>query len=580
MRKILPFLIAILLLSACASVPPAPSPPVSPQVKDLPDNSNPNLASLYYFMVGSYLRYEGAYKMADQVFALALEQDPASFQIRKAFFNNAALRYLVHQDQEAEQRLKDILAIAKKSYTFDEEMLQVAYTCYEVLDDIQGMQWAVERLLRDYPTPRVYIMQYLCQAKASAKPDSALLEKALQQPHVNDEIKLLAAAQYSETNPDRAIEILLETERNSRAETLLLSLYVEQEDISALRTHFDSYHYPEDKAKISAYLSCLLQNALYDLAAEHSAEIIASEDMDLIKELALIAYYAHDSKTQQDIASYLQNKIPTPESDGEIAAILLFHSLLNPDFDMADWAADKIYQSSDLDNILYYTVLQKQYRDDISNDFVNAFGDLHQKILTTLPPSVVKDYLVEQSGYMAQKAQSDSTGALNLARHLIQKGYGSHKEFLLLIQYYLSAGKEEEKIAIMREYYSRYPNNATIKNDLGYTLLSYPEHWEEAEQLIRAAVKAEPNNVNFLDSLAWLHYLKAEYQEAKSYLPSLIQSDETNAELLYHAAMISLANGERSAAIKYLEQGLESQDPSGFHDKIKLQLKLLKSESR
>lgn len=576
MRKILPCLIATLLLSACASVPSELS---QPDV-ELADNSSPNLASLYYFMSGSYLNYGGAYKVADQVFSLALQQDPASFQIRKAYFSNGALRYLLRQDQEAEQRLREILAVATESYAFDEEMLHLAYSSYEALEDIQGMQWAVERLLQEYPSPRVYILQYLCQQKAGENPDFALLEKALKMPDASDEIKLMAAAQYSEKNPDRAIEILLESKRNTMAESLLLSLYVNQNDTPALQAHFDNYHYPDDKDKIAEYLSCLHQNALSELAAEHSAEILATKDIDLISELSLIAYYAHDNQTQQGISSFVQSKIPVPESDGEIAAILLLHSLLNPDFEVLDWAVDRIYQRSDLDYALYHAVLQKKYREKSGKTLLDVCTDLHQSILSSLPASAVKDYLAEQTGYMAQKNQIEPTSALNLASYLIQKGYGSHREFLLLTQHYLSAGKEEEKIDIMRKYLSRYPGNATIKNDLGYFLLAHPEHWEEAEYLIRAAVKADPNNVNFLDSLAWLHYLKEEYQEAKSYLPSLINSEQANAELLYHAAMISLANSETAEAIKYLEQGLKSEDPSGIHDKINQVLKQLQGSSR
>ena len=63
-------------------------------------------------------------------------------------------------------------------------------------------------------------------------------------------------------------------------------------------------------------------------------------------------------------------------------------------------------------------------------------------------------------------------------------------------------GSEES----LRRILSKDPKNATALNNLGYFLIERNERLNEALELIQRAVRAEPDNSSFLDSLGWAYF--------------------------------------------------------------------------
>ena len=58
----------------------------------------------------------------------------------------------------------------------------------------------------------------------------------------------------------------------------------------------------------------------------------------------------------------------------------------------------------------------------------------------------------------------------------------------------------------LRRILAREPNNATALNNLGYFLAERGERLPEALEMIKRAVRAEPANPYYLDSLGWGHF--------------------------------------------------------------------------
>ena len=70
----------------------------------------------------------------------------------------------------------------------------------------------------------------------------------------------------------------------------------------------------------------------------------------------------------------------------------------------------------------------------------------------------------------------------------------------------------------LRELLKETPDDATALNNLGYFLLERNERFPEALALIQKAVKIEPSNSSFLDSLGWAYYKLNKFDEAEKYL--------------------------------------------------------------
>lgn len=62
------------------------------------------------------------------------------------------------------------------------------------------------------------------------------------------------------------------------------------------------------------------------------------------------------------------------------------------------------------------------------------------------------------------------------------------------------------------------PDNPTVQNALGYTLLLHTERFEEAYALIQAALNQEPDDPAILDSMGWVLYKLKRFKEAVPYL--------------------------------------------------------------
>ncbi len=61
-------------------------------------------------------------------------------------------------------------------------------------------------------------------------------------------------------------------------------------------------------------------------------------------------------------------------------------------------------------------------------------------------------------------------------------------------------------------------NAAEAYNYLGYMWVEHNMHLEEAEQMIKHALELDPNSGAYLDSMGWLNFRKAKYNDALDYL--------------------------------------------------------------
>jgi len=67
------------------------------------------------------------------------------------------------------------------------------------------------------------------------------------------------------------------------------------------------------------------------------------------------------------------------------------------------------------------------------------------------------------------------------------------------------------------------PDQASVMNYLGYSWVDQNMHLDEAMDLIREAVRREPNNGYYVDSLGWAHYKLGQYEKAVEELEKAVE---------------------------------------------------------
>lgn len=124
------------------------------------------------------------------------------------------------------------------------------------------------------------------------------------------------------------------------------------------------------------------------------------------------------------------------------------------------------------------------------------------------------------------------------------------------------AGDLETAAEKFRASVSRVPADqpqraARSYNALGYLWLEHDVNIDEAGELISRALKFEPENAAYLDSLGWFHFKKGELEQALAVLRRAeAAAPQPDPENLDHIARVLHALGRRDEARATLQKGL------------------------
>lgn len=559
MKRILIILLGIILLSGCAV--PGMKSKRARQVEDL---SQPNPASIYFFLSGSYLFNYSDFISAEQVLQLASVQDTGSPQIKKMRLKSAAYAYIFGQDESFGKKTVQLMVDNKDLIKGDKELLQLAYGVFELMEEREGQDWALDILLKDHPDARTWYWEFIRQKESGKKPSVRLLNRALK--NLDDPgIKQLIAREYEAYNPTKAMSILKDLPKNPQADQTLLRMYRNHDRIDELTTHFKSYQLPQEQAMAADYLFFLDNNGMSNIAFEHADYIFSLENLELIRVMSIIAYMRDDSATQTNIYNYLQKQKHSDEAFAEIYNFLLLHELKHPDTLPFDVLAQSVYSSASLSRAIYVAMLHTDYRGKKQKDDVAAALAIAKQI-ERLPESALKGFLllnVDVNGI------TDPTPAYLYSEELIKRGVGGIEDFQLIIEALSDMKSIPEQIRYLRIATQRYPEEAQFQNNLGYLLLENNTDLDEAERLITQALRQDPNQISYIDSMAWLRYLQGDYTKALNQIKKIDMKEDLPSELLYHMGMIYLANDMPDKATEMLKRAIEADDDEDYVKRAK-----------
>ena len=114
----------------------------------------------------------------------------------------------------------------------------------------------------------------------------------------------------------------------------------------------------------------------------------------------------------------------------------------------------------------------------------------------------------------------------------------------------------------LREILKQTPRNPIALNNLGYFLLERDVRFDEALELIQKAVKIDPTNPSYLDSLGWANYKLGNLAEAEKHLRSAIKLDSGSETIHEHLGDVYLRLGKPADARQFWQRALTlASDP-------------------
>ncbi len=135
-----------------------------------------------------------------------------------------------------------------------------------------------------------------------------------------------------------------------------------------------------------------------------------------------------------------------------------------------------------------------------------------------------------------------------------------------------SFGRYDRAEKNLREILEQSPGYPIALNNLGYLLLRQNKNLEEALSLISNAVKIEPRNSSYLDSLGWAYYKLDRLDEAELYLRKASRFNATSVTILEHLGDVFRKRGKLDEAKQVWQKALTLSLNSDDSDRLKTKL--------
>jgi tetratricopeptide (TPR) repeat protein len=124
----------------------------------------------------------------------------------------------------------------------------------------------------------------------------------------------------------------------------------------------------------------------------------------------------------------------------------------------------------------------------------------------------------------------------------------------LLGDAYNATGEFEKSDKAYDDALAYNPNNNTVLNQYSYFLALRKANLEKAEKMSSQLVKNNPDNPAFLDTHAWVLYMRGKYKDARKVIERAVNSGNANATHLEHYGDILYKLGEVDSAVKQWER--------------------------
>ena len=122
---------------------------------------------------------------------------------------------------------------------------------------------------------------------------------------------------------------------------------------------------------------------------------------------------------------------------------------------------------------------------------------------------------------------------------------------LMLIQCYRGTGDDASADALAEKILKTDPENTALKAGLAISLLSQGKEFYRSEQMMLEVIEKEPNNADYLSTLAWIEFNMSDYKLASEYMTKALAITPNNAQMNEHMGDIQFRLKNTDEAVKY-----------------------------
>jgi tetratricopeptide (TPR) repeat protein len=178
----------------------------------------------------------------------------------------------------------------------------------------------------------------------------------------------------------------------------------------------------------------------------------------------------------------------------------------------------------------------------------------------------------------SQRQTGDLAGAEATARRLRTAAPNDPRGMYILAQVLEARGDHAGAEKSLRDLLLRDPKDATALNYLGYMFAERGERLDEAVDLVQRALKVEPGNPSFLDSLGWAYFQQGKIELADAPLTEAADKLPNNSVVQDHLGDLRFKQRRFADAAAAWERSLAGDGES--IDRLHIQKKIQDAKSR
>lgn len=184
---------------------------------------------------------------------------------------------------------------------------------------------------------------------------------------------------------------------------------------------------------------------------------------------------------------------------------------------------------------------------------LNQFDSLiaHSEAGLELFPNQALMYYFNGYGQMRKHHYREAASALEQAKRLSASNQALVAEINGMLGDIYNGTREYAKSDMAYEQALAFnPNNDLVLNNYSYYLALRKENLERAEKMSAQLIKAHPKNASYLDTYAWVLFMREKYKEARKVMEDAIETGDAGATHFEHYGDILFKLGDTDAAVR------------------------------
>lgn len=299
----------------------------------------------------------------------------------------------------------------------------------------------------------------------------------------------------------------------------------------------------------------------YEKALEHF-EILLKQFPDNLDLNLKTAFIAIEAKFYDKAENYLKNVL---EKEPDNQKAIYFYGILLKDQRKWKNALDYFEKIKDSEYLksskLYMAVCYEKLGEK------GKAKSILEELWSKEPDDEVGYFLA-----LYYKNSKEYEKAINLIDKIPSDSKETQYRFIYLkSEILLKMGKFSEGIGLVEEILKKEPNNPDALNFIGYSYAEKGIELDRAEEMIKKALEQKPDDPYITDSLAWVYFMKGDYERALQYQLKVIEKIKDDSTILEHLGDIYRALKRIDDALKAYKDALnfEPENEEIINKKIK-----------